>query len=176
MGDSIKSQLRWTAGYVVAWVENEEFQIRTRKRVLDSIKKHQPDVVLAHSLGSLVSYNALSHADASKQKLPELIKNITFVTLGSQIGNRFVMKNLTPGRITPLDVSRWYHLFNEEDSVLTSPIRLLDAENFEQVDTYFDLDDWLDHSPTSYLNHPATVDSVWRPLSEIHLSTGNTGF
>ncbi|PHS11419.1 MAG: peptidase C14 [Blastopirellula sp.] len=167
-GDRLKKQLRWKAGYVVAWVENEEFQRRTRKCVLDAIKKYQPDVVLAHSLGSLVSYNALSHADATKRKLPELLRDITYVSLGSQIGNPFVVKNLTPGRITPLDVSRWYHLYNEEDGVLTSPIRLLDAENYEQVETYFNLDDWFDHAPTSYLSHPATVDRVWRPLSKIH--------
>ena len=63
----ISERLRWTAGYVVAWVEDDEFQRETRKFVLDQIGAFKPDLILAHSLGSLVTYNALTHADARKK-------------------------------------------------------------------------------------------------------------
>jgi hypothetical protein len=91
--------------------------------------------------------------------------SLVYVTFGSQLGNPFVVRNLTPGRLEPLDVERWYHLYNEEDDVFTARIRLPEAANFLQVETYFDIEDWLDHSPVQYLSHPATVNRVWVPLA-----------
>ncbi len=166
--DSINHKLRWYAGYVVAWVENEEFQKQTRKRILDRLREEKPDVLMAHSLGSLVTYNALSHPDArrgGRRGLSKTIKEMTYVTLGAQIGNPFVVRNLTPGRIQPLDVKKWFHLYNEEDDVFTSPIRLWDADNFKQVETYFDVGGWADHDACEYLKHAATVSQVWKPLA-----------
>jgi hypothetical protein len=165
--DTVNHGLRWYAGYVVAWVESEAFQKATRQRVLDTIRREKPDVVLGHSLGSLVTFNALSHNDAKRGTvLPKLLRNLTYVSLGSQIGNPFVVGNLTPGRIQPLDVKQWYHLYNEEDDVFTSPIRLWDADNFRQVETYFDVDGWADHAAVEYLQHYATASGVWTPLAQ----------
>jgi len=53
--DQASHRLRWTAGYVVAWTASKPFQQKSRKRVLDTIRTVKPDVVLAHSLGSLVT-------------------------------------------------------------------------------------------------------------------------
>ena len=164
--DSLSHRLRWYAGYVVAWVESEAFQKATRKRVLDAIRREKPDVLLGHSLGSLVTYNALSHRDAGRGTvLPKVLESLSYVTLGSQIGNAFVVRNLTPGRISALDVNHWYHLYNEEDDVFTAPIRLWDAENFLQVDTFFDIDGWADHDARQYLKHQATALKVWTPIA-----------
>jgi hypothetical protein len=158
--------VRWTAGYVVAWVENERFQQQTRQRVLDAIGQAQPDVVLAHSLGSLVTYNAFSHADAGKAPIAAALRRLHYVTLGSQIGNAFVVGNLTHGRLEPLPVSRWSHLFNRGDDVFTAPIRLPEADNFQQVDTPFDIYGFADHSAVEYLKHAATIEAVWRSIAE----------
>ena len=65
LGD-VSDRVKWTAGYVVAWVEDEAFQQQTRARVLDVVAAEQPDMILAHSLGSLITYNALSHPDAGR--------------------------------------------------------------------------------------------------------------
>lgn len=62
----ISDRIKWTAGYVVAWAEDEKFQQKTRNRVFAAIREHQPDIVLAHSLGSLITYNAFTHSDAKK--------------------------------------------------------------------------------------------------------------
>lgn len=51
LGD-VSERVRWTAGYVVAWVEDEEFQRKTRALVLEKVVEYQPDLILAHSLGS----------------------------------------------------------------------------------------------------------------------------
>ncbi len=160
----ISDRIKWTAGYVVAWVEDESFQRRSRKRVLDAVREHRPDVILAHSLGSLVTYNAFSHSDAKKQEVSQLLTKAKYVTLGSQIGNPFVIGNLTNGRVQPLDVSFWYHLFNEHDDVFTAPIRLLDAANFKQTETPFDDEGIADHAAESYFRHRSTIENVWRQI------------
>jgi hypothetical protein len=160
----VSDKIKWTAGYVVAWVEDEEFKRKSRKRVLDAVRKHRPDVILAHSLGSLITYNAFSHPDAKEAKVKETLARAKYVTFGSQIGNPFVIRNLTNGRVLPLDVSFWHHLYNEEDDVFTAPIRLWEGANFRQTDTTFDDEGFADHSATSYFKHPATIENVWRPI------------
>lgn len=165
IGD-ISDRIRWTAGYVVAWVEDEGFQKETRTLVLDAVAEQQPDIILAHSLGSLITYNAFTHPDARRASVAPILQRARYVSLGSQIGNPFVIRNLTPGRIQPLEVRYWYHLYNSEDDVFTAPIRLPQADNFAQVDTYFDIDGFADHAATEYLSHANTVETVWRPITE----------
>jgi len=165
LGD-VSDRVRWTAGYVVAWVEDEQFKVQTRRRMLDVVVAEQPDIILAHSLGSLVTYNAFSHPEASKPAVAAAIGRSRYVTLGSQIGNPFVIRNLTAGRIEPLPVKYWYHLYNEEDDVFTAPIKLWDASSFRHVDTPFDIEGFADHSAVEYLKHVNTVENVWRPLAE----------
>ena len=160
----VSDRIKWTAGYVVAWVEKENFQRQTRKLVLEAVRAHQPDVILAHSLGSLITYNAFSHADAKKGDLGTILGKAKYVTFGSQIGNPFVIGNLTEGRIARLDVDFWYHLYNENDDVFTAPIRMPGVENFEQTDTPFDDEGFADHSAESYFKHRATIENVWRQI------------
>lgn len=174
IGD-VSDRVKWTAGYVVAWVEDEGFQRKTRKLLLDSIAAEKPDLILAHSLGSLITYNAFSHPDASKAAVKSVLSKARYVTLGSQIGNAFVVRNLTPGRIEALPVRNWYHLYNEEDDVFTAPVKVWDGDNFNQVDTFFDIDGFADHSAVEYLGHRNTIDSVWRPTAETSLNRRSFG-
>jgi hypothetical protein len=130
LGD-VADRVRWTAGYVVAWVEDDEFQRKTRALVLDKVAQYQPDMVLAHSLGTLVTYNAFAHRDAARADVAAAIARTRYVTLGSQLGNPFVIGNLAGGRLEPLPVKFWHHLYNEGDDVFTAPIKLWDARNFQ---------------------------------------------
>ena len=170
----VSDRVRWTAGYVVAWVEEDSFQEATRKLVLDALRDYQPDILLGHSLGSLVTYNAITHHQALDDKdVSAVMAKMRYITLGSQIANPFVVRNLTTGRVTVPAVKYWHHLFNEHDDVFTAPIRILDQNNFSQVDTPFDNPGWGDHSAESYLGHRATIDNVWRPIAEETLAPAN---
>ncbi len=40
----VSDRVRWTAGYVVAWVEEDSFKQATRKLVLDALREYQPDI------------------------------------------------------------------------------------------------------------------------------------
>lgn len=161
--DSAQQWLRWYAGYVVAWVEDEEFRTEVRTRLLTTLADEKPDIVLAHSLGSLISYDALASVDEHPRSLTQHLGNMLYVTLGSQIGNPFVVGNLVNGRIEPLAVKQWYHLYNTEDDVFTAEVRVPAADNFLQVETYFDIAGFADHDALEYLRHPATVRQVWEP-------------
>lgn len=163
----MSDRLRWTAGYVVAWVEDEEFQKATRTLVLKTLSDYRPDVVLAHSLGSLITYNAFSHPDARASDIAAALGNVHYLTLGSQIGNPFVLGNLTYGRVQRLPVKHWHHLFNEHDDVFTAPLRVQGVDNFNQLLTPFDLPGAGDHDAVGYLTHAVTRSSFWAPLITI---------
>ncbi len=157
----VPDKIKWSAGYVVAWVEDEDFKKQTRKLVLDAIASEAPDVILAHSLGSLITYNAISHPDAARPATKAALAKVRYVTLGSQIGNPFVIRNLTNGRIEALPVKHWQHLYNKEDAFFTAPIMLWDGANFEQIETPFNMPGIADHSAAEYLDHANTVAQVW---------------
>ncbi len=161
----VSERLRWTAGYVVAWVENDAFQKETREFVLDQIGTFKPDLILAHSLGSLVTYNAITHPDAKKKALARQLAQTDYVTLGSQIGNPFVIGNLTFGRVLQPPVRFWHHLFNRNDDLFTAPLNVQGVDNFRQLETPFDLPGRGDHDARGYFTHQVTINSLWRPLA-----------
>jgi len=123
------------------------------------VKEFQPDVICAHSLGTLICYDTFVRGTGRTA-----IAGRRLVTFGSQIGNPFVRSTLG-GRIVPLKRAKdWYHLYNSEDAAFASPIDL-DAANFVQVSTEFDEPGMLDHNALEYLSHPNTVSDVWREIA-----------
>lgn len=158
--DEARTYWRFYAGMVVQWVEDEKLRAETRSRLVDRIRDFKPDLIAGHSLGSLIAYDAASHP-RSKQ----VFRERTLVTLGSQVGNAFVVGQFLAGRIQPLEESAfWYHLYNEEDDVFTAPINL-PASNFRQVDTSFDIPGWADHDAIEYIRHPNAIRYVWSILA-----------
>ena len=151
----IGDQVRSTAGMVVQWVENETLRNETRERLEATISDFKPDIVCAHSLGSLVCYDSFTGGGAA------LIKGRRFVSCGSQIGNPFVIGNFAAGRLSGLDQATfWYHLYNAEDDVFTAEIRL-SKPNFAQIETFFDIQGFADHDVTQYMRHRRTIATVW---------------
>ena len=154
----VAETVRWTAGMIVQWAENSRLRAAARQRVLDHTRGFQPHVVLAHSLGSLLSYDAFARVEGRK-----LIAGRTFVSFGSQIGNPFVRSTLG-GRIMPLAAAQWFHLFNPHDDAFTAAVRLR-APNFEMVDASFDIAGLLDHDAGEYLRHANTTNIFWRSVA-----------
>jgi metacaspase-1 len=157
--DGFQNRLRWYAGMLVQWVENERLRELLRAGLVSRIKEFDPHVVCGHSLGSLVCYDTFTHPQTKK-----VVSNKTFVSLGSQIANPFVAGNFLAGRITTIPAAQWYHLFNEHDNVFTAPIRISDPR-FKQVDTPFDIEGWADHDAAHYLGHPATIAQMWSEIA-----------
>ncbi|MEY2654642.1 MAG: hypothetical protein RLZZ524_1670 [Pseudomonadota bacterium] len=155
--------VRWTAGMVVQWVEDDSLRKATRVRLAGRIRAWQPDVVVAHSLGTLVAYDTFTDP-----KTADLIAGRTLVTCASQMGNPFVIGQFAAGRLMPLpQAAHWYHLHNPEDAVFTGPIALVgaDADNYTQLRTLFDIEGMADHDVEPYMRHRLTVEAVWAELA-----------
>lgn len=154
----VPDKIRWTAGMVAQWVSDDGLKSKARAHILKQMNTKRYDLVCAHSLGSLLCYDTFLHN-------PAAIKNKTFVSFGSQIGNPCV-RDTFAGRIAPLtEAAKWFHLYNPEDHVFTADIRLT-ADNFEEIGTRFDKpNDIINHDPAWYLGHANTRATVWRDLS-----------
>jgi len=101
--------------------DHAERRARARERVAEAIAEHRPRVLLAHSLGSVVAYEAL-HAH------PELSVG-TLVTLGSPLGvARVVFDRLVPAPgprgTRPPNVDAWINIADRGDPVAIPSGRL----------------------------------------------------
>ncbi|MFJ5218768.1 hypothetical protein ACIP98_29115 [Streptomyces sp. NPDC088354] len=101
-----------------AYTSRPERRRAARAVVADAIKRHRPQVVVAHSLGSVVAWEAL-HA------YPELGVEL-LVTLGSPLGLPGLARKLEPeprhGRGTrPAGVRRWVNIADAGDLVALPP-------------------------------------------------------
>jgi hypothetical protein len=164
----IPEALKWTAGMVAQWAAKEKLRAKTREKLLKRIAQVKPDLILAHSLGSLITYDLF----ACHGKAP--FAGRVVVTFGSQIGNPFV-RDALGGRIIFIEGSqRWFHLFNVNDRAFAARLRVVNPA-FEQVLTPFDLPDLLDHDALSYLRHPNTVNTLWRFASELGMAPATRG-
>lgn len=154
----LKDSLRWTAGMLLQWAEDDTLREQLCQRLAAQIEAEDPDIIFAHSLGSLIAYDTFQRAE-----YVDLCKGRTFVSLGSQIGNPFV-RSLFAGRIKSLPNGYWYNLYNVHDDVFTSSLSLHE-DNFEQVLTSFDISGFADHDAVEYLAHPNVSHSVFSDLA-----------
>ena len=167
----IGDEIHWRAGIVAQWLVQKDLQAACRQRILENIQGFGPDVVCAHSLGTLLSYDLFTHDNAGRAA----IKGRTYLTFGSQIGHPAVADSMWGGRVTMVGAKFWHHLYNPHDPVFTQEIRLNSEPDFSQTTTSFG--GWfLDFSAhdavttpngkhSGYLDHPITHDSVWRTIA-----------
>lgn len=171
-GDMMDS-VRWTAGMVAQWAALEDLRADLRALLAREIADFQPDVILAHSLGSLILFDTLKQDEKDGGALSQ---GRSIVTLGSQIGNPAV-RSVFGGRVDELrNAAWWWHLFNEEDDVFTCGIEPSTRERFQQIDTRFDIEGMADHDATEYLAHDNTGMAVWQALGTGSRSKGRRPF
>ena len=149
--------LRWTAGMVAQWVGHERLRAALRERLAAEVARFDPQLICAHSLGSLIAYDTFIHPAGRAS-----IQGRRLLSFGSQIGNPFV-RGLFGGRLDPLPARHWYHLHNPYDRAFTSPLPL-SAPNFTGVKTPFHDRSGLHHEAIEYLSHPNTNTEVWSEM------------
>ncbi len=150
--------LHWHVGMVAMWLGDSDLRSRTRDQLVRQTEEVSPDVVVAHSLGSLISYDALTSN-------PSLISKRTYITLGSQIGNPFVVDQWAAGRVVDLEEAiHWYHLYNPKDPVLTAPLRISDG-NFSQIQLETKESGIEAHDALVYLRSPEVGQTAWLDLA-----------
>ncbi|NJP25835.1 hypothetical protein OHB01_33330 [Microbispora hainanensis] len=133
---------------VAAYLGGGDPRVRAREAVAEVVRRRRPRVVVAHSLGSVVTYEALwAHPDLSVELL---------VTLGSPLGMRgVVFERLAPvpvrGRgARPPGVRRWINIADKDD-IAAIPAVLASCFDGVERDVSCDID-WLDfHTVRNYL-------------------------
>ncbi|GII57165.1 hypothetical protein Pth03_55540 [Planotetraspora thailandica] len=128
-------------------------RVKARDTVADVIRRRRPRAVIAHSLGSVVTYEAFwAHADLSTELL---------ITLGSPLGMRnVVFERLAPvpvrGRgARPPGVGRWINIADKDD-IAAIPSDLRGCFDGIEADVPCNID-WLDfHTVRNYLGCGAT--------------------
>jgi metacaspase-1 len=161
----VTDQLRWSIGMVAQWTVNEKLRTQLRDKLCAEILAFKPDVIIAHSLGGLVTYDALSHS-ASCMKLTKGGFNGALLTLGTQVGHPAVSE-VFAGRIEyPKTLSRWWNLHNENDRVFTRAFSISAASNFREIRTPFE-HATINHDADKYLTHDETRTQFWSELMQL---------
>jgi hypothetical protein len=159
---SFGDDVRWKAGMVAQLCVEKDLRKELRNLLAAALTSEMPDMIAAHSLGSLITYDFLRNDARGKTAATQM----QYLTFGSQINNVFAHSKLFPGPIRVPGVKFWFHLYNEHDHVLTAPIRISDPK-FLQVTT----PSAAGHDPIGtsdkpgYLNHPNTAQLVWRTVA-----------
>lgn len=145
---------------VAAYLTDAAKREKSRKAVAEVIRRNRPKVVIAHSLGSVVTYEAL-------WANPDLKVDL-LITLGSPLGMRnVVFERLLPAPVNgrgerPRGVGRWVNIADKDDIAAIPPAL---AASFTGVDVEELVNlDWIDfHTAEKYLGCPA-LDPHLRPF------------
>jgi hypothetical protein len=154
--------VRWKAGMVAQLCTESALRHDLRSLLAKTLTDDPPDLIAAHSLGTLVTYDFLRNDPRGKN----IAANMRYMTFGSQINNVFAHSRLFPGPIKVPNVKFWFHLYNRNDPVMTAPIGIAD-DRFLQVLTPSAAghDPIGSSSDPGYLNHPNTAQLVWRAIA-----------
>jgi hypothetical protein len=126
-----------------------------RDAVVDAIEAHQPAVVVAHSLGSVVTYEALWHR-------PDLAVPL-LVTLGSPLAMPGVVleRLCAPERGRPPKVDRWVNLADIGDLVALPRDGLGAAFTGVTQDIPVTIGTWDFHTVGAYLRAPTVREALF---------------
>ncbi|MFE8017276.1 serine peptidase [Streptomyces antibioticus] len=129
------------------------------ERVREALLRHRPDVVVAHSLGTVVAYEVL-------HRLGDELDVRLLLTLGSPLAlPHAVFHRLDPapqdgfGR-RPANVRRWVNVADTGDFVAVPKGAL--ARAFPEIEQLPDISiaRWWPHSVLDYLRHPSVNGAV----------------
>ncbi|MGW6204399.1 alpha/beta hydrolase [Streptomyces sp. NPDC055089] len=134
---------------------------RIRDRVLRCMDPERPTIVIGHSLGSIVAFEALASYGGPVPLL---------VTIGSPIATSGLIWPLLQPRppTTPRCVDRWLDFWDADDMVV--PRRSLSTlvqpneRGIGPTPERFDSRMWWAHSATTYLSRPEVAGPVLRAL------------
>jgi hypothetical protein len=169
-GPDFMSELRWSAGMVAQWVSEADLRADCRKRLSAAIQGSKPDIIFAHSLGTLLCYDLLCGDNGDNAT--GIFTNGTLVTFGSQIGNTFIKDSMWRN-LGMLPVGTWINLYNPHDPVFVAPLDIKADRFYPFVPVFgsyfFDLSA---HEVTQGNGHPGYLDS---PVTNKYLWSLLTG-
>ena len=147
----------------VTYINDKVLAARIDKKVASSIFDGKPDpvIVVAHSLGTVVSYRVLVGAGAASRQVP------LFVTLGSPLSARMFKPILPPrGTMPKPPIGRWFNARNKQDFVTLGRAITGESIGFSDVNDCVDVadSDPDKHSIVQYLSSPAVAKVIHEHL------------
>lgn len=140
------------------YVTQRRLRERIEDGVLEAFDRNGENVVLAHSLGSIVAYTLFQRlqVDGAALRIPQLI------TIGSPLGIRAIRTRLERGR-RPDWLGRWFNAFDPQDVVSLYP---LDAKHFPddpRIENKSDVDNRTSnqHGIAGYLADPVVAARLY---------------
>lgn len=137
--------------------------VRVRERVLQGADPERPLVVVAHSLGTVVAFEALHHHHGPVTLL---------VTLGSPLATgAAVLPRVKPQPArTPEPVERWLNFWDRDDIVVSRPRvqkwMMPSHSGVAPVTDRVDSDGIWVHTATKYLRQPAVAGPIVEALKQ----------
>lgn len=119
------------------------------------ISDYKPDIIFAHSLGALISYDYFRKASAKGRSFDI----ISLVTAGAQIGHP-ALKDRFDGQVERINVKHWLNLHNCNDHVFASKPINLKADNFLEIGTPF-FGGVINHDAVKYIENTHALKSGW---------------
>jgi len=157
----------WHAGMVAEWDQKSQLRAQLRQRIINAVTAFEPDVILAHSLGSIICYDTFTSSEGRNA-----CRGRYLVTFGSQIANPCLKAAHFGNKIHGVNQKYWFHLFNKSDPVLAH--RIVDpVPDFEEIswddriaghDAITDLNKVPGHA--GYLQRDFTWQHVYRVLAQ----------
>jgi hypothetical protein len=132
---------------------------RAVNKIVSDTLNTAPTVVVAHSLGTVVAYDAL-------RKDPRALNVPLYVTLGSPMGVELIRSQLAPIKFPKPPLGHWYNAYDERDVVALYP---LDRDNFD-VDPAIENSSRVNnhtgnrHGIDGYLDDPAVARRIHEAL------------
>lgn len=148
-------------GQAHAYIRNQHVHDEVNKLVRPLFEDDEPALVVAHSLGTIVSYSLLR--EFARNGRPR--QSPLFLTLGSPLGIDSVRKGFPKPRNRPDNVTRWINGADPEDFVA---LRCeLTPETFGPgIENYPDFNNGKDdpHSIVGYLSDVRVADEVAKAI------------
>lgn len=144
----------WYAGMPAQFATDDLLRKKLQERIEMAVIDFKPNIVYAHSLGTLIAYDFLRQKTVDGKSF-----NFVLMTSGSQIGHP-AMRQLFGGVILSLNVKYWMNLHNEYDKVFASRSITINADNFSQVETPFEFST-INHEVLKYMSHDNAVAQAW---------------
>ncbi|UYN84433.1 MAG: hypothetical protein KIT89_04375 [Microcella sp.] len=154
------ASLFWATRDVYAYATDPEFQRRLDAAVATAMSADDSNIVVAHSLGSVVALSTLLAGESQHNWSVPL-----FLTLGSPLGVTAIHDRLRNRRY-PRSVARWLNAFDERDVVSLTPLDDSDfppggIENHHQVQNTSD----DHHGVAEYLQDPVVAKALFEALT-----------
>ncbi len=154
-GYSVAENIMWrdlkqVSGYMAGSQRDE-----IRSRADAALAAPDVRIVVAHSLGTVVAYEAVSATDRPID---------LFVTIGSPLGlTRPIYRRLTPRAAFPSNVARWVNFADPDDIVAAAPVlaKMFPSSDGRYVEDRAVVNDgWWRHGIAKYFAQPAVIDLV----------------